>query len=308
MRDKDIAMLTPPLLEEIIPLLQRYEQEEFAEHQTVPVAGGDINTSYLLATPQRRYFIKILNRHDASAMHRAEAEGLGLLAQNARLIVPEVVGQGAVGAVSFLILHGLELGGASNWSALGDGLADLHRQTSASFGGVKNNFIGTTLQRNGEHDQWCDFWWQQRLLPQLTLAYSKGYYETLKAKEEPLRRASRRLLEEHQPVASLVHGDLWSGNVGFMQNSQPAIFDPACYFGDREVDIAMSQLFGGFGTNFYRAYQTAWPLDDGYQQRFVLYNLYHLLNHLNLFGRGYLNQCLSSMEQLTAREPLNKFK
>lgn len=299
-------MLTPPLLEKIVPLLQRYEQEEFAEYQTVPVAGGDINTSYLLTTPKRRYFIKILSRHDASVMHRAEAEGLGLLAQNARLIVPEVIGQGEVDSTSFLVLRGLELDGPCDWSTLGEGLAHLHRQTSAAFGGVKNNFIGATLQRNGDHDQWCDFWWQQRLLPQLTLAYSKGHYEALKAKEEPLYRASRRLLEEHQPVPSLVHGDLWGGNVGFLHDSQPAIFDPACYFGDREVDIAMSQLFGGFGTNFYRAYQMTWPLNDGYQQRFVLYNLYHLLNHLNLFGRGYLSQCLNSIEKLAAREPLNK--
>lgn len=292
-------MLTPQLLKEVVYALERHEQRHIADYQTAPVAGGDINTSYSLTTPSQRYFIKLLSRQDAQEMHWAEALGLQTIRQAPSLVVPEVIGQGAVGATSFLLLQGLELGGQSDWAALGRGLAEVHRHTSQYFGWPEDNFIGTTLQLNKQSSHWRDFWWQQRLFPQLELAYSNGYRSSLRPKEYALKQASNLLLDKHQPPASLVHGDLWSGNVGFVQDAQPAVFDPACYYGDREVDLAMSKLFGGFSESFYSAYCTAWPLTQGHEQRFVLYNLYHQLNHLNLFGSGYLGQCLHSIEQLT---------
>lgn len=293
-------MLAPQLLDHIMHLVQSHEHRDIANYHTESVAGGDINTSYLLTTPSQRYFIKTLSQPTAEKMHLAEAQGLQALGQAASLTVPKVIGYGVVGGISFLLLQGLTLGGPRDWTALGRGLAQVHRHTASEFGWPENNFIGTTVQYNAKRTQWCDFWWQQRLLPQLELAYSNGYQQPLRRLAPELRETCERMLEQHQPQASLVHGDLWSGNVDFLADARPVTFDPACYYGDREVDIAMTQLFGGFSTDFYRAYNEAWALSAGHQQRSVLYNLYHLLNHLNLFGGGYLNQCVSSIKQLGA--------
>lgn len=293
-------MLSEQLLASIIDLIPDRERQPAEHYQTKPIAGGDVNTSYLLTTSGLQYFVKTLNRPNAQLMHVAEADGLKALRHNPLIAVPEVIGQGSKGQTSFILLQALQLGGPSSWRAVGRGLATTHKQTSDRFGWPKNNFIGTSVQLNHEHPSWSQFWWHQRLLPQLELAYRNSHRAALQPWEQALLEASERLLESHNPQPSLVHGDLWSGNVGFLQDGQPAMFDPACYYGDREVDLAMSQLFGGFDKEFYDAYQAAWPLTEGHQQRCVMYNLYHLLNHLNLFGSGYLPQCLNAITQLTA--------
>lgn len=292
------AMLTPPLLERIVDLLQQREQEPIGDYATRPVSGGDINTSYLLTTKRRNYFIKTLSQPDAPAMHAAEADGLQALAQVKSLVVPEVLAVDGCGATSFLVLGELTLGAKADWRALGRALADLHQLTWSQYGWPQDNFIGSSRQRNMYHSRWSTFWWQRRLLPQLELTYNNGFGSELKRHVQSLQRASDELLQHHRFEPALVHGDLWGGNVGFVDGSRPTIFDPACYYGDREVDLAMSRLFGGFGEDFYGAYEAAWPLPAGHEQRATLYNLYHLLNHLNLFGGGYLPQCLQSIQQL----------
>jgi fructosamine-3-kinase len=159
-------------------------------------------------------------------------------------------------------------------------LANAHRRPGPRFGWSRDNYIGSTPQANAWCDDWAEFWRDRRLRPQLELAASKGF---------DVEMPSLHLLENHEPQPSLLHGDLWSGNAGFTAQG-PVVFDPAVYYGDREADLAMTELFGGFPREFYDAYRKEWPVDEGYARRKHLYNLYHLLNHLNLFGAGYLGR------------------
>jgi fructosamine-3-kinase len=189
---------------------------------------------------------------------------------------------GVHGNEARLVLEFLELEESGDWAAMGRMLAQLHRQSGPRFGWSRDNFIGATPQANGWRDDWPSFFAECRLAPQLRLAEARGYrFEIGKVLD---------LLAQHRPQPSLLHGDLWRGNVAFTRGGVPVLFDPAVYYGDREADLAMSELFGGFPGNFHAAYHAAYPLDPGYATRKHLYNLYHLLNHLNLFGGGYLAQ------------------
>ena len=136
------------------------------------------------------------------------------------------------------------------------------------------------------------------MIPQFKMLYDKGYQSYLMPLSDKLLKQLEVLLKNHNPPASLLHGDLWSGNYAYNEQSQPVIFDPALYYGDRETDLAMTELFGGFNADFYSAYNEAWPLDEGYKIRKTLYNLYHILNHANLFGTSYLNQAVNMMQRL----------
>ena len=161
-------------------------------------------------------------------------------------------------------------------------LASVHRHQADRFGWQRDNYIGSTPQQNGWRESWIAFWRERRLEPQIALARANGY----RIEVPPVWR----LLEGHEPAPSLLHGDLWSGNAAFLPDGAPVLFDPAVYYGDREADLAMTELFGGFPREFYSSYRKIYPLDAGYEKRKHLYNLYHLLNHLNLFGSGYLGQ------------------
>jgi fructosamine-3-kinase len=167
------------------------------------------------------------------------------------------------------------------------------------FGWDRDNTIGSTPQLNEPSVDWVTFWRERRLGYQLELAARNGYRGRLKQRGERLLDGLGALLD-HNPVPSLLHGDLWGGNLGYDEAGEPVIFDPACYFGDREADLAMTELFGGFGRRFWAAYQEAWPLSEGYPVRKHLYNLYHVINHLNLFGGGYLSQAESMIDRLLA--------
>ena len=215
-------------------------------------------------------------RADAYA---AEADGLEALRPHIR--VPRVLERGMKDGQAFILLEQLDLKSGGDYAALGRMLARLHRQTGPRFGWHRDNYIGLTPQKNAWSDDWAEFWLTRRLQPQLELARSNGFRLG--------EVAQCALLESHKPQPSLLHGDLWSGNAGFT-NDGPVVFDPAVYYGDREADLAMTELFGGFPREFYKAYAEAFPLAAGYEKRKHLYNLYHLLNHLNLFGRSYLGQ------------------
>jgi fructosamine-3-kinase len=175
----------------------------------------------------------------------------------------------------------------------------LHRQGSPSFGWHRDSHIGSTPQPNTPTTDWAAFWRDQRLGFQLHLAAANGYARTLQPAADRLLADLEALLS-HRPAPSLLHGDLWGGNLGFLRDGEPVIYDPAVYYGDREADLAMTELFGGFGGDFYAAYREAWPLDPGYGVRKTLYNLYHILNHLNLFGSGYLGQARGMIDRLLA--------
>jgi protein-ribulosamine 3-kinase len=222
-------------------------------------------------------------RADAFA---AEADGLEALRPHIR--VPRVLERGWKDGRAYIRLEFLQLGKSGNWSDLGRMLANLHRQAGPRFGWARDNYIGLSPQQNGWCDGWIEFWVTRRMDPQISWAREKGFDVSM---------PSMRLLENHKPRPSLLHGDLWSGNAGFTAEG-PVIFDPAVYYGDRETDLAMSELFGGFPREFYRAYDEVFPLEPGYEKRKHLYNLYHLLNHLNIFGGGYLAQVKAALSLL----------
>jgi len=205
------------------------------------------------------------------------------------LRAPEPFGHGVAGREAYLLLEFLELKGQGDFAMLGRMLAEAHRKAGPRFGWARDNYIGATPQQNGWMDDWADFWRERRLKPQHELARRNGV-DLGKVELDTVLRG-------HKPQPSLVHGDLWSGNAGFTAEG-PVVFDPAVYYGDREVDLAMTELFGGFPREFYRAYNEAFPLDAGYETRKHLYNLYHLLNHLNLFGSGYLAQVEATLSLL----------
>ena len=237
------------------------------------------------------------------SMFEAEAEGLDELRRAGAIRVPAVIDVGLRDGQSFIALERLALGRASaaTEARFGTALAELHRHTRDAFGWHRDNTIGPTPQRNAETRDWVKFYRTQRIEYQLRLAADNGFTGDLQALGEHLIEQIPDLLAGHEPEASLLHGDLWGGNWGAVDD-EPVIFDPAVYYGDRETDIAMTRLFGGFGEAFYCAYGEAWPLAPGYEARLALYQLYHVLNHLNLFGGGYLGQAIRLMRSLSGRE------
>ena len=242
-----------------------------------------------------------VKRGPASAfdMFDAEAEGLRELAAAKAIRVPKVVDVGVDGDQAFIALEKINFEKASDTSnrLLGEQLAALHRCTAEEFGWHRDNTIGLTPQINTRAGDWIVFFREQRLEFQLKLAASNGFSGELQALGRDLCDTLPALFGGYEPVASLLHGDLWAGNWG-VTNGEPIIFDPAVHYGDRESDIAMTRLFGGFGRAFYEAYESAWPLQRGHELRTDLYQLYHVLNHLNLFGSGYHEQALTLLRRL----------
>jgi len=283
------------------------EQIESATGQTLKVAsahalsGGDINSAYRLQGDNKAYFVK-LNRADLVAMFEAEFAGLQDISSTQTVRVPAPVVCGKTATHSFLVLENIEFGYSNKASdrLLGQQLALMHRQQQPYFGWLHDNTIGSTLQLNSQSNDWLTFWREQRLGFQLKLAADKGYGGRLQASGERLCSDMSALFDNYLPQPSLLHGDLWAGNAAVDKQGCPVVFDPACYYGDREADLAMTELFGGFSQDFYAAYQAVWPLDHGYGVRKTFYNLYHILNHLNLFGGGYLRQAESMMAMLLA--------
>ena len=228
-------------------------------------------------------------------MYAAEAEGLAAL-RAAGVRAPEPFAHGVRGGEAFIEMERLALGAAADWPALARMLAGLHRNTGKQFGWENDNWIGLSPQKNGWSGDWGGFWRERRLEPQLAMARSNG----LSIECGTLLERLPALFEGHRPQASLLHGDLWSGNIGFTREG-PVIFDPAVYYGDREAELAMTELFGGFPREFYAAYSESWPLDPGYSMRKDLYNLYHVLNHANLFGGSYASQAARMITRLLAQ-------
>lgn len=263
-------------------------------------SGGCINQALVLSDGQRRYFVK-LNRAELVDMFSAEAEGLEALLATGAIRVPTPVCWGTDGAGSaYLVLEYIEFGHRDSQQTLGRQLAALHRSTAAQFGWHRDNTIGSTVQINTRDADWVRFWSRQRLGFQLELAARHGHRGHLQSRGELLLQQLPAFFTDYRPQPSLLHGDLWGGNWSTDVAGNPVLYDPAVYFGDREADLAMTELFGGFGTAFYRSYQEVWPLDPGYGVRKNLYNLYHVLNHLNLFGGGYASQAQGLVERLLA--------
>ncbi|ALP54180.1 hypothetical protein Tel_14110 [Candidatus Tenderia electrophaga] len=263
--------------------------------------GGCINTTSTVRDGERSYFVK-LNRAELADMFEAEAAGLNEIAASESIRVPAVICSGVSGEQSYLVLEQLSLGQGNTTSheQLGHDLAEMHRGYAEHYGWHRDNTIGSTPQRNTPSKDWVNFWREQRLRFQLRLAAGNGHGGRLQQLGDQLLPNMEAFFAGHIPSAALLHGDLWSGNYAFLADGTPVIFDPAVYYGDRETDLAMTELFGGFNARFYQAYEEAYPLESGYELRKKLYNLYHVLNHLNLFGGGYLSQAEALMGQLLA--------
>jgi fructosamine-3-kinase len=263
-----------------------------------PMGGGCINQAMLIEDGHRAFFVK-LNAESLLPMFEAESAGLDEMLSAGAIRVPEPVCLGAGDGSSWLVMEYIPMGGRSNAALAGEQLARMHRKQADAFGWTMDNTIGSTPQPNGWMDDWIAFWRERRLGFQLQLAARKGYGGSLQAKGERLLASFDTLLD-HDPAPSLLHGDLWGGNIGYDDSGNPVIYDPAVYYGDREADLAMTELFGGFGKAFFDAYDAAWPIGSGYAVRKTLYNLYHILNHLNLFGGGYAGQAEGMMDRLLA--------
>lgn len=275
--------------------------KSFQIEKTRPVSGGCINQGYAVSDSEQTYFVKV-NSATQIAMFDAEALGLQQMSDTHTIRVPQPICWGLSDSSSFLVLEWLEFGRGDNasWEEMGRKLAALHQVGEVSkFGWECNNTIGSTPQINTWKDQWADFFTECRIGYQLKLAKKRGGGLM---SENIVLPAVLEYLSDHHPQPSLVHGDLWSGNAAVTITGEPVILDPATYYGDREVDLAMTELFGGFPAAFYRGYNQVFPLSDGYQRRKTLYNLYHILNHFNLFGGGYGTQANQMLQQILARK------
>ena len=283
--------------QEIALAITQATNKEFTIASTQSISGGCINQGYKLSGNNTEYFVK-LNQASQVEMFVAEALGLKQMYATNAITVPKPVCWGTVNNSSYIVLQWLNLAGGSNdsWMKMGCQLATMHRKgTSDRFGFEVNNTIGSTPQINTWMDNWSDFFAEQRIGYQLKLAIRNGgNFPDL----NQIVGAVKARLANRQPEASILHGDLWSGNAAIAANGDPVIFDPATYYGDRETDLAMTELFGGFPAAFYRGYNETWQLNSGYQQRKSIYNLYHILNHFNLFGGGYGSQAKRIIEQI----------
>jgi fructosamine-3-kinase len=278
--------------------------ESFELRSAAPVGGGCIHAALRLqgdtARASRTFFAKV-NAPDREAMFAAEADGLAALAATRAVAVPRVIAHGADAGFSWLVLEWLDLQAldAKSGAALGAALARLHRLPRERFGWARDNFIGATPQVNGWSDDWHAFFRDRRLHAQLRLAARNRLPSKLIDRGERLAADCGAFFGAHRPRPSLLHGDLWGGNASAVRGT-PVVFDPAVYVGDREADLAMTELFGGFPREMLAAYAADFPPDDGYTVRRDLYNLYHVLNHANLFAGDYVAQSARSVERLLA--------
>lgn len=290
-----------PDFDPVIDHIEQITRQTFLHPHIAVAGGGSINTCYKLQSDTISYFLKTNQAHRA-AMFEAEALGLQELASLASIRTPEVICYGHTQQYSYIVMEYIELGPMTNKTnqLMGEQLAQLHRHQQSYFGWSIDNTIGSTPQHNDRSHDWLSFLQKQRIGPQLEFIKQSGYSSQVYDKGCQLNEKLATFFSNYQPQPSLLHGDLWSGNAAADQVGNPIIFDPACYYGDREADIAMTELFGGFNQQFYRAYNAEFPLDQGYKTRKTLYNLYHILNHVNLFGGSYLSQASHMIDQLLA--------
>lgn len=266
----------------------------FSIRDVAPVGGGCIHEAVVVAGDREHFFVKLGNAARLP-MFEAEVDGLLALAAANCFRTPAPIACGADEAHAFLVLEHLALRplhSTDEGTRFADALVRLHRTTGTRFGWRRANFIGSTPQRNTPADNWALFFVEHRLRPQFALARQHGFSGELQKQGERLFERVPALFLDYRPAESLLHGDLWHGNAAVLEDGTPAIFDPAVHYGDRESDLAMSELFGGFPGSFYAEYRKAWPIHEDYPRRKDVYSLYHMLNHLNLFGRGYLGEAL----------------
>lgn len=290
------------LIEAVCRAISDETGEPFSPQENRALGGGCIHNAQLLRDGDRRYFVKT-NRIAMLPAFRAEWQCLDAIRSTCTIRVPKPVAIGETGGHAFLVLEYLEMMRApeSAQAILGEQIAAMHRTTGEAYGWPSDNFLGTSVQKNTWSEDWCAFWIESRLRPQIDAARKRG----LDLHRFPdWESVCRRILRGHHPSPSLLHGDLWGGNMAALDDRTPVVFDPACYYGDRETDIAFTRMFGGFSNAFHRSYQRSWPFPSGHEARERLYNLYHELNHYNIFGGNYGQQALNTLRTLVT-EHLN---
>jgi fructosamine-3-kinase len=268
----------------------------FAISDQSSLGGGCIHDAARITGEDGRSFFAKRNSIDHLPSFEAEAFALDMMAATRTIRVPRPLGTCSAGRQAALVLEYLPMGGrGGDWQAMGRQLALLHRHTGKQHGWDHDNWIGSTPQINTPCDGWIEFYLQFRFQPQVRWARQRGLRL---ADAEALADVVPAFFSGYDPLPSLIHGDLWAGNAGFLEDGTPVIFDPAAYHGDREAELAMTEMFGGYPAAFYEGYASEWPLDPGYATRKQLYLLYHTLNHYNLFGGGYGSQSESIIRRL----------
>jgi protein-ribulosamine 3-kinase len=277
-----------------VPFLEATLFETFGQEIEVDsfqfMGGGCINNSLKINTIKGDFFLKWNESPDALQMFETEAKGLQLLTDTQSIRIPKLLGYGRNEAKAYLLLEFITpyFRNDHYWKKLGESLATLHQHTYSKFGLHFNNFIGSLPQSNEFFDDWVEFFIDRRLRVQAGLAYYNGLVnKDFLSKMEKLYLKLPHLLPKEKPA--LLHGDLWSGNVIQDEKGEPCLIDPAVYYGNREIEIAFTSLFGGFDDEFYQVYHSNFPLEKGFEQRIGIYHLYPLLIHVNLFGTSYLS-------------------
>ncbi len=264
---------------------------------SIPISGGNINQAYCLETAHKKYFIKTHHKK-YYGMFCSEVASLQAIAETDCICVPKVICVGEFDQQSFLVLEYLQLTPRGDMALFARKLANLHLKTQPEFGFENHNFIGTTPQKNSWTKSWTDFFSKERISFQLELLKQKNLNRKTVKKFDMLQRKLPEFFKNYQPIPALLHGDLWQGNYAFDVEGKPIVYDPASYYGDHEADLAMLELFGQPGAEFFQRYSQIFPIDSGYFYRKPLYNLYHIMNHANLFGGSYFQQLENRVDDL----------
>lgn len=291
-------MLSDELKKSVESLLSAKTGTNVLITESKAMGGGCINEAFTLKTTAGKFFIKYNSASAFPLMFEKEAEGLKILAKTNTISIPEVIGTSESGKTAYLIIEYIESGiqGSCFWTDFGTKLASLHRNTNDYFGLETDNYIGSLEQSNKKHPDFIEFFIEERIEPQLEKARNKGEFSQSDTRYfNSFYKSLHNIFPLEKPA--LIHGDLWSGNFMITNDGSPCLIDPAVYYGHREADIAMTQLFGGFQPEFYHAYNLEWPMEKDWQKRIDIFNLYPLLVHVNLFGRSYASQVLRIIRQ-----------
>ena len=286
-------------MEQIIRHISDQIQSEITAFR--PVSGGDISSAYLLETQSQKFLLKVNSKSFAKSLFLAEQKGLQAIEDTKTIAVPRVHLAGELGGKAFLLMDFIESRrpNAKDYTHLGRDLAKLHLTSSDQFGFSSDNFIGSLPQYNAWHADWAEFYWDERIAPQLELTRKN---EALEEKYIPSKdRAIKIFVQLFGEVSpALLHGDLWGGNYLIAADGTPYLIDPAVCYGHSMMDVAMSRLFGGFDAEFYDSYHQIIPQPQFYREQIDIYQLYYLLVHLNLFGRSYRSSVVDILERYFA--------
>ena len=274
------------MIKNLIPIISEKLKEEIEFSK--PLSGGSISSAYLINTTKSKYFLKVNSASNALKMFHEEQRGLNAIKSTGTIAVPDVHFVDLFDKKAFILMDYIDSKrpDTSDYIRLGTEVANMHQIINSDFGFSTDNFIGNLTQRNKKHTHWSDFYWSERISPQLQIALKEGL---LSFKEVPSKEQFSELIVSiaSDVKPSLLHGDLWGGNYLISMDGTPYVIDPAVYYGHSMVDVAMSQLFGSFSVEFYNSYHKIIEKPKYYTEQIDLYQLYYLLVHLNLFGKGY---------------------